>query len=638
MMQMLRKAAVAVLFTILIVAFAISMGGNNYFDRYTHPSVAKVGSIEITPDKYERAFQRTLENLSSRARQRISQAQARALGLPQQVLQGLIQEAALDYEAQKLGLGLSKQGLSETIKGNQAFQDAAGNFDRRKYENFLQRVGYNELFFEQEFRSDIIRRQIQGLFLTSGIVPKTMLDAYNRYLNEQRTIAYFTLPASAAGAVEAPSEEALKSFYEDHKMQFMAPEFRKVAVLAVTPQTVAAKIIIPDEEVKALYDSKPGNYAVPERRTVEIIPFKSKEAAEAAATQLKDGKSFADVAKAAGFQNGDINLGSVSKKELGEKFSANDAILDAAFSLNKGKFSQPIDGPLSWVIVRVDGIVPGRQESFDAVKAGIRESIVKTKSAEESSKLVKSLEEERAAGLSLQDIAKKLNLPLEEVMLDRKGASLDGTPAQLASVPAGTVADAAFKSDPGVENEALRLQGGGYAWYDVEDVVKARQKPFDEVKANVEADWRKDQIRTKLTAKARELVERLNHGEKIADVAKSVGAEVKTSQPIKRDGNAEGLPQAAIAQAFSLTADGASSALGGDGESRAVFKVEKVAAPGPLTEMASKALEQRLSQQIAEDNFTQYLTGVEKSAGVTIDQKSFAAVASGGGGGYDGGE
>ena len=144
MMQMLRKAAVAVLFAILIVAFAISMGGNNYFDRYTHPSVAKVGSIEITPDKYDRAFQRTLENLSNRAKQRISQAQARALGLPQQVLQGLIQEAALDYEAQKLGLGLSKQGLSETIKANQAFQDSAGNFDRRKYENFLQRVGYNE--------------------------------------------------------------------------------------------------------------------------------------------------------------------------------------------------------------------------------------------------------------------------------------------------------------------------------------------------------------------------------------------------------------------------------------------------------------------------------------------------------------
>ena len=59
--------------------------------------------------------------------------------------------------------------------------------------------------------------------------------------------------------------------------------------------------------------------------------------------------------------------------------------------------------------------------------------------------------------------------------------------------------------------------------------------------------------------------------------------------------------------------------------------------PGPLNEMQAKALEQRLSGQIAEDNFAQYLTGVEKTAGVTIDRKNFAA-AVGAGGSYDGGD
>ncbi len=168
MMQMLRKAAVAVLFTILIVAFAISMGGNNYFDRYTHASVAKVGSIEITPEKYDRAFQRTLENLSNRAKQQISQAQARALGLPQQVLQGLIQEAALDYEAQKLGLGLSKQGLSETIKATQGFQDSAGNFDR------------------SEIRKLPAARRLQRTLLRAGIPERSHQAADPRAVSHER--------------------------------------------------------------------------------------------------------------------------------------------------------------------------------------------------------------------------------------------------------------------------------------------------------------------------------------------------------------------------------------------------------------------------------------------------------------------
>jgi peptidyl-prolyl cis-trans isomerase D len=630
MMQMMRKVAVFLLFGILIVAFAIQFGGDFSFQHFSQqPYVARVGSIDITPERYDRSYQRALENLSARARQRISQAQARALGLPQQVLQELIQEAALDTEAEKLGLGLSKEGLAENIKGNQVFQDASGKFEPAKYQSFLQRAGYSAPFFEQEYRSDLIRRQIQGLFQGSGVVSKTLLDAYNRYLNEQRTIAYFMLTAKDAGAIEAPSEETLKSFYEGHKMQFMAPEYRKVAVLAVTPQTVADKISIPDGEVKAQYDAKPDVYTVPERRKIGIIPFKSKEAADAAEAQLAAGKSFADVAKAAGFTTGGISLDSVSKAEFPAKFSANEAIIDEAFSLGKGKFSKPINGPLSWVILRVDDIMPGKQESFDEVKASIRESLIKARSSKVSSKLTKSLEEERAAGVSLRDIAKKLSLPLEEVTSSLQGTGQDGKPVQLASVPAATLADAAFKSDVGVENDALRLKEGGYAWYDVEDVIQARQKPFDEVKTEVEAGWRKDQIRARLAAKARKLVERLNKGEKIADVAKSVGATVKTTKPLKRGSPEEGLPQAAIAQAFSLAKDGAASALGSDGESRAVLQVKKVTEPGPLKEMASKTLEQRLSALISEDNYAQYLAGVEKTAGVAVDRKNFTAAVGG---------
>ncbi len=636
MMQMMRKAGAFLLFGVLIISFAIQFGGNFSFQRLGgHSYIAKVGSIEVTPQQYKNAYDRMIENISARAKQRITAAQAKAFGLPQQTLQGLIQETLLNSEASKLNLGLSLDGLGNIIRSNPAFQDASGNFDPQKYRFYLQQRGYSEAYFQHELTEDIVRQQIQGIFSSSGIVPKTLLDVYNRYLNAQRTIAYFTLTASAAGTIEAPSEEALKSFYDDHKTQFMAPEFRKVAVLAVTPQSATAGIAIPDEEVKAKYNSQPANYAVPERRKISLIPFKTKEAAEAAEAQLGAGKSFDEIAKAAGFQGSDIDLGSVSRTELGEKFDSNQAILDAAFSLKKGKASKPIDGPLSWVILRVDEIVPSKEESFDSVKAGIRESLLRAKASEASAKLVKQLEEERAAGLPLQDIAKKLNLAVDELTLDRKGEGLDGKQVQ-GSVPAATVADGAFKSDPGVENDALRLQGGGYAWYDVLDVIKARQKPYEEVKADVESGWKKEQIRARLAAKARELVERLSHGDKIAEVAKSAGAAVKTSPPLKRDGSEPGVPQSAIAQAFSLAEADAASAQGSDGESRVVFQVVKVAEPGPLNEMQSKSLEQRLSSQIAEDNFAQYLTGAEKTTGVTIDHKNFAAVA--GGGSVDEGE
>ncbi|MGO9171539.1 MAG: peptidyl-prolyl cis-trans isomerase [Rhodomicrobium sp.] len=633
MMHMLRKAAVAVMFAILIGAFAISMGGNYSFDRFRHPNVAKVGSIEVTPQQFQRAYERAVENLSARAGRRITASQAKALGMPARVLQELIQESAIDLEAKKLGLGLSETGLRQSITGNEIFQDTAGKFSPEKYQQFLQRIGYNAPGFEYEYRNDLIRRQIQSLFSASGVVPATLLDAFNRYTNEQRTIAYFTLDANAAGTIEAPSDDALRSFYEERKRQFMAPELRKVALLAIAPQTIAGRIAVSDEEIKAEYDARAADYAVPERRKIEAITFQTKEAAESAAAVLKAKNDFAGVAKRAGFSESDISLGTVSKKELSEKFATNDAILNAAFGLKKGETSQPIDGPLSWVILRVPDIIPGKEKSFDEVKDQIRADLVKARSAAESAKLIKAFEDERASGVQLQESAKKLGLPLEEVTIDHNGNGPDGKPVQVEAVPAQTLVSAAFKSDVGVENEALRLQGGGYAWFDVQDLVKARQKSFDEVKAEAEADWRKDQVRARLAEKARDLVARLNRSEAIADVAKSVGAEVKTTEPLKRDASEPALPPSAIAQAFSLAEGGASSAVSGDGASRAVFQVAKTIAPGPLDEAGAKALEQRLSGQIAEDNFHEYLVGIEKAAGVSVDNKNFAAVA---GGNYEG--
>ena len=564
MMKLLRKAFAFILFAILIGAFAISMGGNNYFDRYNQQTVAKVGSEAITPEQFRRAYQRVVENLSQRAGRRISPQEAKAYGLPNRVLQGLIQDAAVDLAAQDLGLGLSETGLRQAITGTSMFQDPPGTFSAKKYEQFLQQIGYSAPFFEQEYKGDLIRRQIQGVFDKSGILPKALLEAFNRYSNEQRTLAYFTLRADAAGTIESPSEETLKSFYDARKMQFMAPEYRKVAVLAITPQGVASKINVSEDDLKAEYAAKAAIYAVPERRKIELIPFKTRAAADAAYQDLKTGKDFLDVAKAAGFKQPEIDIGLVSKKEFAQKFATSPAIIQEAFSTDKGWVSRPADGPLSTVIMRVLEIVPGEEKSFDQVKEQIRADLAKARASAENSRLIKAFEEDRATGVVLADSAKKLNLPLEEVTFDRTGKGPDGKTVDLPGVPIATLVEATFKSDVGVENEALRVPSGGYAWYEVQDIVKPRQKPFEEVKADVEAAWRREQVQGKLAEKARDLVARLNRSEPIAEVAKSVDAEVKTSEPLKREGQGEGIPTAAVAQAFTLAEHGAGSAAEGE--------------------------------------------------------------------------
>ena len=126
-----------------------------------------------------------------------------------------------------------------------------------------------------------------------------LLDAFNRYLNEHRTIAYFTLGPAAAGTIEAPSDAALHSFFDNRKVQYMAPEYRKVSVVAITPAIAESRVAVTDEEVKADYDAKAASYAVPERRKIDIIAFQTKEAAEAASAALAQNHDFAAAAKSA---------------------------------------------------------------------------------------------------------------------------------------------------------------------------------------------------------------------------------------------------------------------------------------------------------------------------------------------------
>ncbi len=139
MMKILRKVVVFALFAILIGAFAISMGGNNYFERYRQQTVAKVGSEAITPEQFRRAYERVLENLSQRAGRRITSTEAKAFGLPNRVLQGLIQDAAVDLEAHKLGVGISPAGVKQSIMSVPTFQEQPAGSARKNINSFCSR-------------------------------------------------------------------------------------------------------------------------------------------------------------------------------------------------------------------------------------------------------------------------------------------------------------------------------------------------------------------------------------------------------------------------------------------------------------------------------------------------------------------
>ena len=127
--------------------------------------------------------------------------------------------------------------------------------------------------------------------------------------------------------------------------------------------------------------------------------------------------------------------------------------------------------------------------------------------------------------------------------VDRYGRLPNGQ--LVANIPRGLdVVSQAFNSDVGVDNDPIQFQGG-YVWYDVLGITPSRERPLDEVRDQVEAKWREDQISSRLRTKAAEMVQKLEQGGTLAEQAAAVGSKVESAKDFKREASVAGVPSSA---------------------------------------------------------------------------------------------
>jgi peptidyl-prolyl cis-trans isomerase D len=637
MLDSLRRGAgswVAKLFLLLLVVSFGFWGVADRLRNFGGNVVATVGGHEISGTEFQQAYRNQLDAIGARAGRAITPAEGWRFGLPQRVLSSMIAGAALDQAVAQLGLGLPDKVIAEKIMNNPRFQGLGGKFDERAFQNALREVGLTEQGFVAQEKRNALREQLIGLLEQTAEAPRALLEAMNHYQNEERVVQYFVIPETAAGKIEDPDENALKSYYASHKGEFTAPEYRKVQVLLVTPETYKDNVKVSDESIKAEFEAHKDKYSKPEKREIQQISFPDVAAAEAAKEKLDHGADFMAVARDAGYKENDVNLGLVAKSAL-----IDPKVADIAFSLEKDKVSDPVQGAFATSLIRVSRIVPAANKSLDEVRDSIRASLAVQQAGDEISKLYDKIEDERAAGTSLPEISRKFNIPVFDVVTDRKGRSPDGKEADFRGHGQDLIKPA-FETSVGVENAALQTGDRGYAWYELTKITPKRLKPLADVRDEAIKSWREDEIRSQLAKKARELIAQdAKSGEDFAALAKSVNAEVKTTKPLKRGSVEPGLQPSTIEKAFRLKEGGLASAPAADWKGRAVFRVERIVAPKPLDDAAARAMRRRLENQIGGDLVTEYINGLQRSYGVNINEHAFRTAGGGeqpdGGGGQN---
>ncbi|MGQ0684425.1 SurA N-terminal domain-containing protein [Bradyrhizobium sp.] len=614
----LGKAVMAVVMGVLIVSFAV-WGIADIFKGFGQSKLATIGSTEISIEAFRQIYTERLQQMSRQFGRPLTQEQARLFGLDRQVLQQTIAEAALDEEARRMGLGVSDAETLRVIHNDPNFKGVNGQFDPNRFAALIRQAGYSEQRYLAEQRKVSLRRQITGTISAGIEPPKPMLDAITRYQNEQRSIDYIKLDAAQAGTIDPPSPETLAAYFEERKVQFRAPEYRKLSFAMITPEEIGKWSAVSDEEARKLYDERKDKIGTPDKREVSQIVFPTMEEATTARNRLGASFSFEDLAKERGLNPPDYDLGLIAKSAI-----IDPAIADAAFALPSGEVSQPVQGRFGVALVKVGTIELGSTPSYESVAETIKKEIATANARAKVNELQGKMEDERGGGASIVEAAQKLGLTAVTIdAVDRSGRMPNGQ--LVANVPRGLdVVSQAFNSDVGVDNDPIQFQGG-YVWHEVLGITPSRERPLDEVRDQVEAKWREDQIASRLRTKAAEMVKKLEQGGSLAEEAAAVGAKVESAKDFKREASVAGAPSSAITAAFRTAKDGVGQS--GSGSEWTVFKVTGVTVP-PV-DMASdevKKLQDTLQRGLADEQVAQYVTKIEKVIGTSINQAAFAQV------------
>jgi peptidyl-prolyl cis-trans isomerase D len=627
MLDTLRNSAntwvVKILMGLLVISFAV-WGIADIFGGYSSDSVAKVGKEKITLAQYQREIENETKQFSQRLGTPLSREQARALGVERSALSRLIGLAALNAGTARMGLAVSDEAVARNIANDPSLAGASGHFDRAAFQQALARAEISEKAFIADRRNFLLRKQIADVIEAGVVTPPDLLDALSIYQNETRVASYLILPPGAAGDIPDPDEKTLEDYHKKAAIHFTRPETRDFSILVLTPKDVAATLTISDDDLKTAYEQRRAEFDKPEKRQIQQIPFATLDAANAAAEKLKKGESLETIVSGLGLSMDDIALGTVSRAQM-----LSPVLADAAFALKTGEYSAPVQGPLGPVILHVEKIEPAEMSTFDGVKDKLREIMASDLARNEVYNIQNNIEDARAGGASLEDIAARNNLKLQHFIgVTQKGLTLDDKkPDGLPDYP--ELVETAFRSEPGEDVLPADTGDGGYYWLRVDAVKPAEVKPLDKVRAEVVALWKQEKRKADLDTLAQSLVERGNKGESFDKIAASVGRAVLDSPSIRRTAQSDTFSRIAVTRLFAAPKGGFTYGPVGFGDSILVMQVKTVSDPKPDRQSAEyQKLHTEILDSLQGDMITTFVMGLQNELGVEINTPLLQRLAS----------
>jgi peptidyl-prolyl cis-trans isomerase D len=496
----------------------------------------------------------------------------------QQVLNELVFQKELAVEAKQLGITVTDQERADRIKqviptafvngtfvGNEQYATQVEASTGMSVPEFEDLIGQGLL--EEKFRQLVT----DGMTVSSGEVEQE----YHRR-NDKVKISYVVIrPADLQSKIEA-NDADLSAYFEKNKTRYNVPEKRIVQYAFLDLEQLRLHANISPDEVHAYYQQHIDSYKLPDRAHVEHILFKTvgktdaeteeiRKKAEDVLKKAKAGANFADLAKQYSDDTTKDNggdLGWIVRGQTVPEFE------QAAFSLPIGSLSDLVKTQYGFHIIKVLDRQNARTQSQDEVYPQILATLQEQKAQQQADDVSQKISDyiRQSGRVSMDDLAKKFDLKLGET----QPLGANQPISEVGNSPELT--EDIFRLRPGDDSPAIRTDKG-YVIISVKEDRPAHQATLAEVHDQVLSDYRHDKAAELAKSRAEELAKQVKAGQDLAKAAKSLGLEVKTSEPFSRTGSVPDLGGAQqLGPAFALPVGQTSDAVS-LGENWAVYRV-----------------------------------------------------------------
>jgi peptidyl-prolyl cis-trans isomerase D len=515
------------LFGVLIISFGVVFNVRDMFRTSISDWVVSAGSRQLSSNEFKRVFDDQLRNIQQRSGQSVTAQDAAAQGMDRQLLQALVQQETLREAMRRSGIEPSAQLVLQELRKIPAFfNPITGNFDQQAYQRLLaERLQRTPAEFEAD-----LKQQIAEQHFSSGVgaglrAPLTYTAVFAAMNQQSRSADFFVIDPHSVPTPKPPTDADLQKLMASLADRIRRPETRTISLVRFSAAALAPTLKADPAEVQKQFDFKKASLSVPERRSFVQVPAKDAAQAASIAARLAKGEDPGAVARSYGAKP--LTYANVPKTAVTDP-----RVAEAAFKLQQGQASGPIQGEFGLAVVKLGAVTPAKPASLEDVRPQIEQQVNQHAAEEKVYDQVQKYEDAHGAGTPMLQAAKTAGVEVFTLgPMTADGHGLDGQP--VAGLNPKMVADA-FALVQGGETEVVDLGKGEYYAIRVEKVTPPALPTLEEIRKPLTQIFMQQQLMQQISAKADGYAQRLKKGEGLEAVAASAGAKVQHANGVTR--------------------------------------------------------------------------------------------------------